>query len=165
MGSMTQVIQVDSKIIKDDFDGLNNLVKALSNNKVVKVGILGNKTNRQEGKLTNAFIGAVNEFGSVSNNIPPRSFLRMPIHRGSEVIIKEAKKGSESLVKDGNMIQVLKSIGVSCIKEIQNAFATRGFGRWPKNAEITKLRKKSSSPLIDTSQLRKSITFKVGAPA
>src|SRR4051812_48352520 len=47
----------------------------------VKVGVLASDDARQgEGEpLGNAGIGVAQEFGSLTNNIPARSFLRMPL--------------------------------------------------------------------------------------
>jgi len=155
-----------SKIIRSNFNGLNSLVKALADGRVVKVGILGRKASRNDsGDLTNAELGAIHEFGSFSKKIPARSFLRMPIHQQSSTIAKEAGKGSASLVEKGNMVKILEQIGLACKVAILNAFESAGFGNWKPDKPSTIRRKKSSSPLIDTSQLRRSIDYAVGKPA
>ena len=157
---------MESKIIKADFNGLNALVKALGDGRVVKVGILGRKVSRKDsGELTNAELGAIHEFGSFTKRIPARSFLRMPIHQESKRIAIEAGKGSKSMVEKGNMVGVLKNIGIACEAAIQRAFASMGFGQWKPDKPATIRRKGSASPLIDTAQLRRSISSAVGQPS
>lgn len=155
-----------SRIIRANFNGLNALVKALGDGRVVKVGILGRKVSREDsGELTNAELGAIHEFGSFSKKIPARSFLRMPIHQQSDVIAKEAGAGSKEMVEQGNMVGVLKRIGVACKAAILRAFDSSGFGQWKPDKPATIRRKGSATPLIDTSQLRRSIDYAVGHPS
>lgn len=158
---------MESKIITDDFRGLNNFVKALSDQHVVRVGIMGAKNSRKDPKnkgLTNAEVGFQNEFG-VPGRIPARSFLRMPIFQYAEIILDMVRRaGAQKKLALGDNIGVLKDLGVACETMIQNAFATRGFGSWANNAPSTIARKKSDSPLIDTTQLRRAITSVVTKP-
>ena len=168
-------------IIRSDFRGLNDLVKTLGDGDVVRVGILAKKAGRYEaGSLKkegghrvnkgtkadfgNAELGAVHEFGSISKRIPKRSFLRMPIFQNAEQIISDAAEALPRAVEQGTMRLVLKRIGIACEAAVQKAFATRGFGRWAPDKPATVLGKKSSSPLIDTGQLRRSIASEVGRP-
>lgn len=166
---------MESRIIKSDFAPLNKFISGLGGNHIVKVGIFGNKTGRNEvehegGKSrmkkakasqTNAELGALHEFGSFTKHIPPRSFLRMPLHQKSNDILAETKKGAEKLLASGDMVAILKRLGFACENAIQRAFASRGFGFWKENAPSTIRRKGSSAPLIDSEQLRKSIASKV----
>lgn len=163
---MTQGVPVGtSKIIRKNFNGLNSLVKALGDGRVVKVGILGRKAGRKDsGDLTNAELGAIHEFGSFSKKIPSRSFLRMPIHQNAEIIAREAGKGSAALVEKGDMVKVLEQIGLACKVAILRAFDSAGFGQWKPDKPATIRRKKSATPLIDSSQLRRSIDYAVGKP-
>lgn len=173
-----------AKVLRSDFRGLDRLVKTLGDGQVVRVGILANHANRNEaGKLrslkaggghaidkktpsdvTNAEIGAVHEFGSNSKDIPKRSWLRMPIFAEAKNIIADAAKVLPEAVGDGNMTRVLKIIGISAQAAIQRAFASRGFGRWKPDSPATIAAKRSSAPLIDTAQLRRSVTSAVVKP-
>lgn len=155
-----------NKIVRSNFDGLNKLVKALSDKHVVKVGILGRKTNRKEGAdITNAELGAIHEFGSYSNNIPSRSWLRMPIHKEADKIARDAAHAGKELAKTGNMLGVLKLIGVGCVAAIARGFSSHGFGEWKPDKPATIKRKGSSAPLIDRGELARSPSFSVGAPS
>jgi hypothetical protein len=144
--------------IRGDFKNLNRFVKAVSSKGSVKVGILGKKTHRKEGELTNAEIGATHEFGSFSKGVPMRSFLRMPLHQKQKVIVKEAADGLIKRLVKGKDKEALERMGASCVRAIMLAFASRGFGQWVPNSPETIRRKGSASPLIDTAQLRRSIT-------
>lgn len=149
-----------------DFDltRLNTFVRQFGHEYILKVGIMGAKTNRKGTQgTTNAEIGAKHEFGSYINNIPRRSFLRMPLHSRANAIINETGKDALPLVASGNILQVIKNLGVSCVGQIHDAFKTRGFGTWPALKPETVLHKiqQNDQPLINTRQLERSITFKV----
>jgi hypothetical protein len=58
----------------------------------------------------------------------------------------------------------LIDLGIACEGAIQEAFDTGGFDDWPADAPSTIRRKGSSSPLIDTKQLRFSIASVVRKP-
>jgi hypothetical protein len=134
----------------------------------VRVGILGDKNARKKGGAdkTNAEIGYTQEFGKHTGvKIPKRSFIREPLLLKFAKEIKAAKSLNktefEKAIKSGNAEKFFKRIGIVAEKVIQQAFATQGFGKWAPNAPLTVALKGSSSPLIDTAQLRRSITSKV----
>lgn len=152
--------------ITADLGVFNAFLSSLKSDKVVRVGILGGDAyapheGSEEG-LTNAAIGVIQEFGSEKNNIPPRSFLRMPIERKSKEIMRQASKGStKAKIAAGDIDGALENIGVIAEGIVQDAFSSSGFGQWPENAPSTVAAKGSSKPLIDTGQLRRSITSDV----
>lgn len=160
---------MSSDKVKYDFTKLNKFVKSLSEKKVVQVGIFGKKNTRRDKEeqkiLTNSEIGAIHEFGSFSRGIPARSFLRMPISTKGKEILKQIPDVSEQLSEGTGVVVILKQLGISCMGIVQMAFASRGFGQWPPNTPATISRKGSSQPLIDTGQLRRSITSRVSKPA
>tara|TARA_R110000851_G_scaffold306239_5_gene464506 strand:- start:1674 stop:2150 length:477 start_codon:yes stop_codon:yes gene_type:complete len=153
-------MKIESKV---DLSGFNNLKKALDANMEVRVGVLSNKNGRNDTQ-SNASVGATHEFGSVTNKIPARSWLRMPI----QVKIKEIQKAIfkkrtqiEADLLRGNSKSLFTILGLSAEKVIQDSFESGGFGKWAKlNAETIK-RKGSSAPLIDSGQLRRSVTSAV----
>lgn len=153
---------MSGRIVKADFGPLNQMVKILSGKHTIQVGIFAPKATRKNAKgLGNPDLGAIHEFGSVSRGIAPRSFLRMPLIQYGQEIIKEGTIGMDYFLAKGNFIQVLKNIGLACEVAINRAFVTRGFGSWKPNAPSTVARKGSDMPLIDTSQLRRSIASRV----
>ncbi len=147
---------------KYDMSKLQTFVKGLDDKHQVQVGIFGNKSSRHAGKgITNADVGAIQEFGSFTRGIPPRSFLRMPIHTQTDQILKQVVPGAKDLLAQGKMMILLKRLGIACENVVQAAFASRGFGTWAPNKPSTIKRKGSDSPLIDTAQLRRSIASRV----
>lgn len=139
---------------------LQKLAESLGKTAGVKVGILGSKDHREGGDFGNAEIGVLQEFGSITNNIPPRSFLRMPLETKKNRL-EEVIANSTEDIATGDLKKVLTKVGFEAEAIIDDAFRTGGFGNWAPNAPETVAKKKSSRPLIDTGQLRRSITSKV----
>jgi len=154
--------------VTGDFSRLEKLVENLGKKYYVDVGILGENNETVEGNLTLAGIGAVHEFGTDKAGrgnktvIPERSFIRMPLETGQEEIEKAVSAKLETLLENGDIKGIFKLIGIGAEARIQEAFETRGFGKWAPNAESTVERKKSDSPLIDTGAMRQAITSRVG---
>jgi hypothetical protein len=167
--------------IKLNTDKLENIKGALEEHFITRVGILGSKASRmntvttKSGKhragkdmatMTNAEIGLVHEKGSTTRHIPRRSFLEMPLILKSEKLLSIRNKiweifnyaGEESAAR---LKQAYASLGIAAENIVQSAFASGGFGRWAADKEATIRRKGSSAPLIDTAQLRRSITSDV----
>lgn len=172
-----------SRIVKEDFSGLNKFVKSVAglSSYKVRVGIMGSESARMQasdkyGKYkgmkrripsktqnstTNATIGAAMEFGVVSKHIPARSWLRMPLNTLAQWIMKKSTQDMLFNLKAGETVLALKRLGISCENAIQAAFASRGLGQWAPNAASTIARKGSDAPLTDTAQLRRSVTSMV----
>jgi hypothetical protein len=161
-------------------DKIDELVSGFMAGYITRVGILGGKTTRykvittragahkagkEEAGMTNAEIGAVHEFGSLSRHIKRRSFLEMPLvmHAEGLVGIKESlwkvfQQGSQTKQE---LKKAYVALGMLAENIVQTAFNTRGFGTWPKNADSTIARKHSDAPLVDSHQLARSITSDV----
>ncbi|MDR1941235.1 MAG: hypothetical protein LBQ47_02805 [Endomicrobium sp.] len=73
----------------------------------------------------------------------------------------EIKTAFEKALKSGNLTKFAQKIGFIGERVIQQAFKTKGWGKWRPNAPLTQALKGSNSPLIDTAQMRKSITSRV----
>lgn len=138
----------------------------------VKVGILGKTNQRSDAdrsadeiskNMSNADIGAVHEFGSISEHIPRRSFLRDPfIEKRKDFSQKIEQLVAKHLTSDPQSIKkIFDLIGAYATSIVLKAFATGGFGKWKPLKQQTIDRKGSSKILVDTSQLRRSITWKV----
>lgn len=136
--------------------GLKKIAEALGQTEAhIKIGILGDGKPRNDGEKTNAEIGAIHEFNG-------RSFLRMPIIDHLQVPLLDAGAFDEETLKqikkDGSLAPWLKKVAVVAENVIQKAFETGGYGKWKPS--IMKY-KKTKMTLIETRQLRKSITSKV----
>lgn len=176
--------------IKIDSDVAERLKAALSKKYVTRIGILGTKTNRlrqdkneshkafkkrvrkwlkersggSAGEMTNAEIGLLHEKGSLTRNIPRRSFLEVPLVQNIRQVDRMGKviRGTlEKAIKQGEdpekaWYEAHRKLGVIGEQIVQHAFEVRGPG-WKPNHPITIAKKGSDSPLIDTAQLRRSI--------
>lgn len=149
--------------VKTNLKPLNIFIKNLKKPIGIKIGILGN-TNAREGNdgLTNAEVGVKQEFGSISENIPARSFLRMPLEKkGQQIQEAFTRPDVQKQMLAGEPEKALELIGAVAVGIIDDAFRTSGFGEWKPNSPVTIAKKKSSKPLIDTRQLEQSITYQV----
>ena len=149
-----------------NLDGLKALKEALPTDDIVKVGVLrsGNGRDDEEGTpMGNAEIGLIQEIGSISRNIPARSWLRMPIETRQKELIKFMQSPkAQGLAESLDFEKLLELLGLSAEVIIHEAFQTSGFGKWPANAPATVAAKGSSKPLIDTRQLERAVSSEVG---
>lgn len=125
----------------------------------VRVGILGDKTNRPgaKGGPTNAEIGAKYEFSNGST--AGGSFLRVPISDHLDKELQSAGAMSEEvwkqIIKDKSVAVLMKKIGILCEGIVAGAFDSGGYGKW-KPSDMR--HKKNKQTLVETTQLRNSIT-------
>jgi hypothetical protein len=171
-----------------DIEKLLKMKEELAKKYRARVGVLGQKTNRipmltgeshERYKLrvkkllkdnpelkaneskTNAEIGLLQEMGSLSLHIPRRSFLEMPLSLKMPDYSRFFGNQLMKAIDEGNLKPVYTNLGIKGEQVVQLAFASRGFGHWPENAPYTIQKKGSSTPLIDTGQLRRSVTSDV----
>lgn len=142
--------------------GLDQLIKAMKGKGVTaKVGILGSKNVRNgKGSNSNATIGAAHEFGT--STLPQRSFLRVPISENLPKKLESANAFDEDalkeVIKQGTFKNWVEKVAILAVGIVQEAFDTGGGGRWP----IPNMnRKKTKQVLVESGQLRDSITYEV----
>jgi len=130
-----------------------------------RVGVLGADTMRKDkdSAMTNAEIGLVQQFGSISKNIPPRDFLIAPIKDHGQQIIKTLEKSNlfAQAMNAKELTRAVKILGVAAEAWVKMGFTNGGFGKWAANAPYTIRMKGSSSPLVDTGQLARAISSDV----
>lgn len=146
-------VQLDTKV-------LDQLIRALKEPlPVLRVGIIG-KLGRNKGGRTNAEIGAAHEFGT--DKLPVRSFLRMPLTENFRKYVDDESPLDEDalkmIVKTGSIVEFMKKLAVIGENVVRDAFQTGGFGKW-KPSDMS--RKKNHQTLVETTQLRESITSEV----
>lgn len=170
-------------------DKVGNIVKALTalTNKDVLVGIPDQTTERQadddQGPVNNATLGYIHEHGSPANNIPARPFLIPGVKDAREEVEHRLKKAA-NLALDGNMSAVdaqLSMAGQEARDAVKAKINSGDFepladatleararkGRKGAKAELASRRAGNApgtalaKPLIDTGQLRNSITYVV----
>lgn len=107
-----------------------------------------------------ALIAEVLNYGSKSRNIPARPFVEPPINQNMQRYQKlMAREARGILLGRDKLNEALAKAGMAMVADIQDYMVSHtGF---KPLAESTIKRKDSSKPLIDTGQLRQSITYKV----
>lgn len=147
--------------ITDTDRGMRDLLaRCKSANTSITVGVHGpegGETHEGGGSATVADVANYNEFGTW--RIPARSFIGAwfdeyyPENRGHFTdALRAVVKGPLTLA------QALAALGALFVGQVQRRIVQ---GIPPPNAERTIQRKGSSKPLVDTGQLKSSITYKV----
>ena len=147
----------------------------------VQVGIFGEKGGRKSKETTNAEIGFIHEMGSVSSNIPRRSFLWDTFINQGDKLMGMLSGDVKALFKEGKVALYLKHVGIACTNLVGQAFETSGWGSWAplkyrsimdkvkgsllrrkqQAAEVLFEGAKHTRPLLDTGQLMRSVTSRV----
>lgn len=142
-------------------DGLDKIIAALGKPPIARVGILGGSI-REDGK-TNAQIGAAHEFGTTK--LPERSFLRFPISERMRPELEASglftSEAIENIAAQGSLVPVVQKLAIVAEGIVADAFDTGGFGRWAPLAASTLEKKRVHQILVETQQLRNSITSEV----
>lgn len=128
---------------------------------IIKVGIIEKNGGaiHTDSNLTVAQVGAIHEFGVPENNIPKRSFIREPIINEQKKINGFIKmKFSQVAQNSMTATTALNQIGLFVSGINQKSFVKNN---WTPNSPVTVQIKGSSKPLIDTGQLRQSISYSV----
>lgn len=158
---------IDVKLQVKNFVNFGKALHFMKNNSVY-VGIPQEETSREGSKdVTNAELLYIHTNGSPANNIPARPVIEPALKDDSERLSAMMKKASK-LVFNGNKeeaIKQLKLVGMRGQNVSRKWFVNEKNG-WPPNSPSVyrrKLEKESTDPkpLIDTGELRKSITYVV----
>lgn len=156
MGKSDLDVQINDKPLKA-------LMKAFKGEMpMASIGILGDKNARTGKGATNAEVGVAHEFGT--EHMPMRSFLRMPMAEHLYEYLMNAGAFDPSAIKkiiaEKSILSWVKKMAIVAERVVQDAFATGGWGAWAKWKD-PKYRNNTGQILIDTQQLRNSITSKV----
>lgn len=158
MGFFADVISTDETL-----KAIETAVKELKRHEVL-VGIPQEKSSRQgsKGKATNAELLFIHTNGSPVRGIPARSVLQPAIENDKERIGEMLGKAVDKAVsgKKEEIVPALERAGMHGVKACKDWFVNPSNGWKPNNPQTLK-RKKSTKPLIDTSEMRKSITYVV----
>lgn len=144
--------------------GMERFKQGLGNSYVARVGVLADKAARSNAiGETNAEIGLIMMVGSVTKKIPPRDWLRFPIEYCRKELMNVMGKSKlvKSSVEKGDYKKVFQQLGVAAEVIIQRGFETGGFGQWAPLKQRTIDEKGSDAILIDTGQLRRSVSSDV----
>lgn len=161
---------VQVKVIDRGWEAIKARVQSLRGAAgVVSVGVQGAQAaaNHQGTHLTVAQLATIHEFGKKIKHpklgrttvIPERSFLRATVDQHREAIARRQVLLSQGFVLGKfELKQALELLGQYAVGLIKQRIA---LGIPPPNRPWTIARKGSSTPLIDTGQLRNSITYQV----
>jgi len=132
----------------------------------VKIGVLGaagkdakTTTDGKNSPLSVIAVAVFNEFGT--ETIPERPFIRTTARKKRKEVQQFEKQLIGMVLRSKGsfgMKRVLNGIGLKFQTLIQKGFREEA---WKPNSPKTVSRKGSSQPLIDTGQLRQSISYKV----
>lgn len=145
--------------VDDQLKAIKEAVKELKKHDVL-VGIPQEKASREgSGKVTNAELLFIHTNGSPAKGIPARPVLQPAIENDKERVGEMLGKAIDAATsgKKEEIVPALEKAG-QYGENICKAWFTNEANGWEPNSEETKKRKKSSRPLIDTGQMRKSIT-------
>lgn len=166
------------RTVLDKTADLRKAMSALISQEVL-VGIPADKSARDDDQATNAEVGYIHETGSPLRNIPARPFLGPGIKKSQDKVVEQLKHGAQQAL-DGNpggVARALNRAGVIAQNSVRAHFVDND---WPPLDEKTldkrppavrdesgRIVKRGKSrrergavnPLIDTSQLRKSVTY------
>lgn len=135
---------------------------------VVRVGVLDDAPARRSdgddpSPMTNLEVAVVQEFGAPEAHIPPRSFIRGGIDASGEVLGKTMESQGRLALAGKITEEVgLERIGMKAVACCQRHMAE---GIPPPLSPVTIERREhgGTKPLVDTGQLKSSITYKVVA--
>ena len=125
----------------------------------VYIGVPASKNGMHEGGINMATLLAIHVLGAPSRGIPQRDPLRPPLIANSQRYSDLLALGLKNALSDGTDPKlVYEKIGIVATNDVYDYFVTGNFK--PLNQKTID-RKGSSKPLIDTEELRGSITYEV----
>ena len=161
---------VQIKVIDRGWEGIKARVETIrGSGAVVNVGVQGQPAaaNHQNTHLTVGQLATIHEFGKVIRQpklnriivIPARSFLRATVDQYRDAIARRQVLLSQGYILGKFELRpAMELLGMYVVGLVKQRIAN---GIAPPNRPSTIARKGSSKPLIDTGQLRNSITYKV----
>ena len=125
----------------------------------VYIGVPASKNGMHEGGINMATLLAIHVLGAPSRGIPQRDPLRPPLianaQRYSDLLALGLKN---ALANDTDPKLVYEKIGIVATNDVKDYFIT---GNFKALSEKTIKAKGSSKPLLDTGELRNSISYEV----
>lgn len=152
------------KVTKDRVGDILRSVRALTEKEVL-IGIPSTTAGRDDTPINNAEIGYLMETGSPAQNIPPRPFLVPGVESARAKFIPHMKQAGISALegKAGDVDRGFEGAGMIAASSVQQKI-TEGPFTPLSSVTLAKRRAKgrtSEKPLIDTGQLRRSVTYVV----
>ncbi|OBW92985.1 hypothetical protein QS62_07915 [Gallibacterium salpingitidis] len=149
------MVDVEVKINNKGLEKELALMQKMANASV-KIGIQSDAGKHKESGVYVADIAIWNEFGT--DKIPPRPFIRQCFADNQGLVEKYLQRVVLNVANGSDIKLELARLGLWY--ENKQKYTLRHYP-WKENSKATKKRKKSSKPLIDTSQLVNSIRYQV----
>ena len=125
----------------------------------VYIGVPASKNGMHEGGINMATLLAIHVLGAPSRGIPQRDPLRPPLIANAQRYTDLLAMGLKNALSDGTDPKlVYEKIGIVAANDVKDYFIT---GNFKALSEKTIKAKGSSKPLIDTGELRNSISYEV----
>lgn len=125
----------------------------LRGNKYATVGIHEDAGNTEDGAMTQAQNGALQNFGN--DKIPARPWLIPGVESATPDVIDTIASGIEKGLPTDQIMEQVGAIAAGATQQYMTDL------REPPNAKSTIVKKGSDNPLIDSGSLRASVTYKV----
>lgn len=153
--SSKKTVKVEVK--KDNTKELLKKLEAMKNLDLL-VGVPQSESTRdeEENEITNAQLMFIHSEGSPVHNIPPRPVIDITLKEEKTKINEKFKKALNMVLQGANPKEELEKLGIYVVNKIKANFGSDKLA--PLKPETIKS-KGSDRPLIDTSQLRDSITY------
>jgi len=149
--------------MRDNSASLKAALKKLQRTDVL-VGWPEASNSRQSGEIGNAALAYIHSHGSALQNIPARPILQPAIEASpnKELIQRELKAAAEAVLDQdpARATMELNRAGQVAANAVKSWFTTPE-NQWAPNSPETIAKKGSDRPLIDTGQLRRSVSFVV----
>jgi hypothetical protein len=142
------MIKVTVHNIQEAQNAIKKQIEKMMTDKSVLVGI--HEGAGSHGSITNAQLGAVLHFGN--DRIPARPWLDIGVQSGNADYMRIIADNPNDL---DNALEIVGAVAVGKVQEFMTNLST------PANAPSTIAKKGSSNPLIDTGNLRQSVTYSV----
>lgn len=152
------------RVTKDKTRDLFKAISALTR-KDVLVGVPEEAPDRRGEGISNAALAYIHQFGAPAANIPARPFLYEGIEDAQEKIVGQLGKGGKAAL-DGDSAGVDKALNSAGLVAQNSVKARINEGDFTPLAPSTVAARKRKGdddpkPLVDTGQLRNSITYVV----
>ena len=125
----------------------------------VYIGVPASKNGMHEGGINMATLLAIHVLGAPSRGIKQRDPLRPPLQENAKEYSRLLAQGIKNNLANGEPIeQVYEKLGVLATNDVKAYFVN---GQFEPLKKSTEKRKGSTKPLIDTGELRNSITYEI----
>lgn len=148
--------------VRDVDRGARQLLRDLKKKPKIRVGVLGQTASAAKEEHDGGFaedtvadVASKHEFGI---GVPRRSFIADWADESEPEAKRRLRKAAERLVEGGDVDREIRRFGSWAVGQIQMRISRRID---PPLAQVTIDQKGSDVPLIDTEQLRSSITYDV----